>query len=341
MKTDEFAFFNQQLAAMLRDGIPLEGALKRLCQEMRAGVLREELLALEQSLSRGMPLAEALAPRQLPDLYKRLLVIGVKGNDLPGALTMLADYFQRQNQVWTRIRSMMTYPLIVLAVATLISILIAGVWVWYIGPSFKDVFAGMGVTMPAFTLFVFEILNSIWAFPLAIGLMTLAVVALFFVPACRDKIIWRLPAFNEAMVSRVSASIHLMLQQGTPPPEAIELAEKLETNPQVVADLQNWRQKLAGGTRKFSEVTAGSVVMPAMFGWLVSGAGENLAQGFKRAAEIYYARAVYRTEVALYTILPMASIFLGAVVISQAMLLIAMYLPLISMISNLSGDGGN
>ncbi|HEX7654636.1 MAG TPA: type II secretion system F family protein, partial [Verrucomicrobiae bacterium] len=66
MKTDEFAFFNQQLAAMLRDGIPLEGALKRLCQEMRAGVLREELLALEQSLSRGMPLAEALAPRQLP-----------------------------------------------------------------------------------------------------------------------------------------------------------------------------------------------------------------------------------------------------------------------------------
>jgi len=34
------AFFNQQLAAMLRDGIPLEGALRRLCQEMKAGSLR-------------------------------------------------------------------------------------------------------------------------------------------------------------------------------------------------------------------------------------------------------------------------------------------------------------
>jgi len=36
-ETRRFAFFNQQLAAMLRDGIPLEGALRRLCQEMRAG----------------------------------------------------------------------------------------------------------------------------------------------------------------------------------------------------------------------------------------------------------------------------------------------------------------
>ena len=128
MKTDEFAFFNQQLAAMLRDGIPLEGALKRLCADMRAGSLRDELQALETDLARGVPMAEALAPRQLPELYKRMIIVGVKGNDLPGALTMLADYFQRQNQVWTRLKSMMTYPLIVLLVALLISLVLAGAW---------------------------------------------------------------------------------------------------------------------------------------------------------------------------------------------------------------------
>jgi type II secretory pathway component PulF len=37
MNYDEFAFFNQQLAAMLREGIPLEGALKQLCAGMRGG----------------------------------------------------------------------------------------------------------------------------------------------------------------------------------------------------------------------------------------------------------------------------------------------------------------
>ena len=78
-------------------------------------------------------------------------------------------------------------------------------------------------------------------------------------------------------------------------------------------------------------------MIPPMFTWLVSGAGENLAEGFKRASEIYQSRAIYRTEVALYTVLPLASLFLGALVISQAMLVIAMFLPMIAMIGGLSG----
>ena len=97
MKLDEFAFFNQQLAAMLRDGIPLEGALRRLCQEMRAGSLRTELQTLEADLAKGTPMADALKGRQLPELYKRMIMVGVKSGDLPGALTMLADYLQQQH----------------------------------------------------------------------------------------------------------------------------------------------------------------------------------------------------------------------------------------------------
>jgi type IV pilus assembly protein PilC len=337
MKTDEFAFFNQQLAAMLRDGIPLEGALKRLCSEMRAGSLRNELQALETDLAKGTPMADALAPRQLPELYKRMIVVGVKGNDLPGALTMLADYFQRQNQVWTRLKSMMTYPLIVLIVALLISLVLSGAWAWVIGPAFKDIFAGMGVSLPGFTIFVFSTLESIWAFPAAIFIILLATLATIFLPVIREKILWHLPAFKEATVSRIASSIHLLLKNGVSLPEAISLAEQLETSPQAVADLKNWRQKLAHGTAKFSEVAAENKLIPPMFTWLVSGAGENLTEGFKRAAEVYHARAIYRTEVALYMVLPLASLFLGAVVISQAFLVISMFLPMIAMLGGLSG----
>ena len=85
MKLDEFAFFNQQLAAMLRDGIPLEGALQRLCQEMRRGKLRDELQSLEADLAKGTPMADALKGRQLPELYKRMIMVGVKSSDLRGA----------------------------------------------------------------------------------------------------------------------------------------------------------------------------------------------------------------------------------------------------------------
>src|SRR5581483_5145798 len=118
---------------MLRDGIPLEGALRRLCEEMRGGQLRDELQALEADLARGTPMEEALKPRQLPELYKRMVLVGVKGGDLPSALTMLADYFHQQSNVWMRLRALMVYPMIVLVVALVLSCFLSyllGHFIW-------------------------------------------------------------------------------------------------------------------------------------------------------------------------------------------------------------------
>jgi type II secretory pathway component PulF len=339
MNTDEFAFFNQQLAAMLRDGIPLEGALRRLCGEMRRGGLRDELSALEADLARGTPIADALAPRQLPELYKRMILVGVKGNDLPGALTMLADYFQRQNNVWIRLKSMMTYPLIVMFVAFLVSLALGFLWNCVIGPGMGDMYAGMGISMPGATLFALQTLQAIWVFPVVLGVMFILAAAVVFLPGLRGKYLWRLPAFKEATVSRIAASLALLLKNGVTLPEAIGLVEQLENSTAAAADLQGWRKKLAAGTVKFSEVAAGNRMIPPLFVWVVSSAGEDLTAGFNRAAEIYHSRALYRTEVALYSVLPIASLFLGAVVLSQAFLVISMFLPLIAMINNLSGGG--
>jgi type II secretory pathway component PulF len=337
MKYHEFAFFNQQLAAMLRDGIPLEGALRRLCQEMRAGSLRFELQALEADLAKGTPMADALAPRQLPELYKRMILVGVKSGDLPGALTMLADYFQRQSNVWIRLKSMMTYPLIVMFVAFLISLVLAFAWNCVIGPAFKDIYGGMGIVLPGATIFALQTLQTIWIFPVTLGILFLVMLSVIFLPTMRGKFLWRLPAFKEATVSRIASSLNLLMKNGVSLPDAVGLVEQLENNRAATADLQAWRKKLAAGVTKFSEVATGSKMMPPMFVWIVSGAGENLTEGFKRAAEIYHSRAIYRTEVALFSVLPITSLFLGAVVISQAFLVISMFLPMIAMTNSLSG----
>jgi type II secretory pathway component PulF len=337
MKLDEFAFFNQQLAAMLRDGIPLEGALRRLCQEMRAGTLRSELQALEADLAKGVPMADALKPRQLPELYKRMILVGVKSNDLPGALTMLADYFQRQSNVWTRLKSMMVYPLIVMFAAFLISAGLAFLWTCVIGPSMKEVFVGMGVRLPGATIFALSTLQAIWVFPALLGILFLFAAAVVFTSGFRGRFLWRLPAFKEAGIARIGASLTLLLKNGVNLPEAIGLVEQLETSPAAAADLQQWRKNLAAGTARFSEVAAVNRMIPPLFVWVVASAGEDLAAGFNRAAEIYHSRALYRTEVALYSVLPVASLFLGAIVLSQAFLVVSMFLPLISMVTNLSG----
>ena len=117
MNYDEFAFFNRQLAAMLKDGIPLEGAIKQLCADMRSGQLREQIELLEQDLAKGAPLKEAIAGRNLPEYYKRMVEVGVRANDLPGTLTLLADYYERANALWTRLKGLLVYPVIVVLVS--------------------------------------------------------------------------------------------------------------------------------------------------------------------------------------------------------------------------------
>jgi type IV pilus assembly protein PilC len=337
MKYDEFAFFNQQLAAMLRDGIPLEGALRRLCLEMRHSPTRAELQALEAELARGTPIGEALKPRQLPELYKRMILVGVKGGDLPGALTMLADYFQNQNNVWTRLRSMMTYPLIVMFVAFGVSLALAFFWTCIIGPSFMDMFSGMGIQLPVATQFALASLKSIWVFPVLLGLLFALIAAIVLLPGMRGQFLWRLPAFKEATVSRIASAVTLLLKSGVPLPEAIGLVEQLENSPAAAADLRQWRSRLASGVVKFSDIAAGNRLVPPMFVWIVASAGEDVTAGFNRAAEIYHARAIYRTEVALFSVLPIASLFLGALVVSQAFLVLSMFLPLIAMLNSLGG----
>jgi type II secretory pathway component PulF len=128
------------------------------------------------------------------------------------------------------------------------------------------------------------------------------------------------------------------LKNGVSLPDALGLVEQLENSPTAAADLRQWRTKLSAGVSKFSEVAAGSRLIPPMFVWIVSGAGENLTEGFQRAAEIYHSRAIYRTEVALFSVLPVASLFLGVVVISLAFMVISMFLPFFNLMTNLSGN---
>src|SRR5574342_507206 len=128
MNHDELAFANQQLAGMLKGGVPLEGALRRLCAEMQRGPLRTELQALEADLAKGTPLRDALAPRRLPAFYSAMLQVGAKSNDLPGVLTLLADYYHRTHLTWTRLKGLLVYPFIVLATALGVSVIVAVIY---------------------------------------------------------------------------------------------------------------------------------------------------------------------------------------------------------------------
>ncbi len=339
MKLDEFAFLNQQLAAMLHDGIPLEGALRQLCAEMRGGPLRSELEQLEADLAQGMPLKDALAARQLPDLYRRMLQVGARSNDLPGVLTLVADYYQQQHTLWTKLKGLMAYPAIVLFVAFLVSLVFYIVWSRVFLTSWTDAVFGMmeGAQLPAMTRASLPLVANLWVFPTFFGLLCALVVAAATVPGLRRSVRWRLPAFKEASLAQTASAFRLMLKGGIPLPDTIGLVEQLETNSRARTELASWQRNLAAGMTKFSQIAAGGRAFPPLFVWLVSSAGEDLAAGFQRAAEIYQGRAAYRSEVLLYAALPLAVLALGVMVLTQGWLLLSGFLVFIQLMNGLSG----
>src|SRR5215469_8427181 len=339
MNYDEFAFFNQQLAAMLRDGIPLEGALSRLCADMRKGPLRAELEQLERDLGAGKPLGDALRDRQLPNLYKRLVLVGAKSNDMPGALTLLADYYQNQHNLWTRLKGLMVYPSIVIVVAFLVSLLFYFAWTHFLVHAWNDFVFGLleGAQLPAMTRLSIPFLNNLWVFPLFFGCLCALIFAALFVPRFREAIGWRLPAFREARLANTASTIGLLLKSGVPLGDTIGMVGELETNSKTRVDLANWSRNLSAGMTKFSQIAGGGTVFPPLFVWLVSSAGEDMVAGFQQAAEIYRNRAAHRGEILLFAALPLSVLVLGIIILTQGWLIFSAFLVFMQLMNGIGG----
>lgn len=337
MNYDEFAFFNQQLAAMLRDGIPLEGALNRLCADMRQGKLRTELERLEADLANGKPLADALRDRQLPDLYKRLALVGAKSNDMPGALTLLADYYQNQHNLWTRLKGLMVYPSIVIVVAFLVSLVFYFAWTHFLLDAWKSFVFGImtGEQLPAMTRLSLPFLHNLWVFPLFFGLLCAFVLIAACVPAFREAIGWRLPAFREARLANIASTMGLLLRSGLPFSETVGVVRELETNAKTRHEISRWAKNLSSGMTKFSQIAGGGTVFPPLFVWLVSSAGEDLAGGFRQAADIYRNRATHRGEILLFAALPLSVLVLGIIILTQGWLVFSGFLVFVQLLDSI------
>jgi len=340
MNYDEFAFFNQQLAAMLRDGIPLEGALSRLSADMRRGELRGEVEALGVDLAKGRPLVDALGDRRLPDLYKRLMVAGAKGNDLPGALTLLADYYQNQHNLWTRLKGLMVYPGIVVVAAFLVSLIFFYAGNHFLLPAWTSLFSGImeGSELPAATRLSLPMLHNLWIFPAFFGTLCLALLAVLFVPRVRQAVGWRLPAFREARLANTASTIGLLLKGGLPLPDTFGLVGELETNSKTREEIGRWVKNLSSGMTKFSQIASGGRVFPPLFVWLVSSAGEDLVAGFRQAAEIYRNRATHRSEILLFAALPLSVLVLGIIILTQGWLIISGFIAFVQLMNAIGGD---
>lgn len=309
MKYDEFSFFNQQLAGMLKTGIPLEGSLKELTRSMRRGRVRRELEALRADLESGAPLPTALQKRKLPPLYIATLSAGAQTGSLPEILVLLADYYGRLQGITTRLKGLMVYPALILAGCFGLSTLLAVIFSGFFGEATEGFFPSS--YRPATTAL------AVWMPPLAFLAALLVVLGAIANSRLRAWLRWHFPGAKEASLAQSASAISILLSSGTSLDEALLLIQAMEKRTAAAADISRWREALREGRSRFSDMAVTNRIFPPLFVWLVSQGGEDLAAGFKRAAEIYSERATNRADMLLYAALPLTVAVLGFCVLGQ------------------------
>jgi type II secretory pathway component PulF len=175
-------------------------------------------------------------------------------------------------------------------------------------------------------------LIGIWCAPLLLGFTVVLLFVAVTVPRVRRALRWRLPAFKEASMAQAASALALMLKSGVPLDGALGLVERLERGTPAAIEIARWRQRLAVGRGKFSEMAADGRIFPPLFVWMVGQSGEDLPAGFQRAAEIYESRAGYRAETLLYSALPCSVLALGLVILSQIQPVVAAFISFMNTI---------
>jgi type IV pilus assembly protein PilC len=343
MKSEDLAFVNRQLAAMLQSGVPLEGSLRQLCGEMRRGRLRDELRALEADLARGTSFDDALAARQLPELYSRMLRAGARSQDLPQMLTLLADYYYQQHNLWSRLKGLMIYPAIVLAGCLCLSGLCGLVFSNLVKQDVGDMTAAYrdmleNGSLPALTHFVLShsmiVSLALWIPALVLAVAFAAVMLVLCVPPIRRWMRFYLPIVRDTAFAQFAATMSLMLHGGCPLRDTVAFLGQVEAGNRLGREMRHWLSRMQDGATRFVDIAGVKGLLPPFFKWLVASAGEDLPGGFQQAADLYQTRALRGRDFILYAALPAATIALGAVITVQVyclfVTLIGLFLPIVS-----------
>src|SRR5499427_411794 len=171
VKPNDFLLFNQQLAALLRAGIPILQAIAMLRRRATSARLRAVLEEVETAIRGGAALSQAFAAQgaTFPRIYTASILAGERSGALDEVLTRYVAYMRRSVGLRRKIRGALAYPAFLLAASFGMVIFLTV----YVVPKMSDLFTTFGNNLPTVTVIVLAISgwftrNAIWVVPTVI-----------------------------------------------------------------------------------------------------------------------------------------------------------------------------
>jgi type II secretory pathway component PulF len=297
-KMQELATFTNQLANLLKSGMPLTVALNSMTHLETKGIPASVSRQLKNDVTEGKGLSEAMAKQ--PVIFSKLYINMVKAGEQSGALVdvlrRMADHFERFSEVQAKFKSAMIYPLFVCCVGIAISIFFMTVML----PSFLKLFDGLHVQLPLTTRLLIKLNDFFKHFWWMLVLGVIAVVILFnrFRASDRGQRTldhWRLhvPIFGKVMrlhlFGQVSRTLATLLHNGVPVLTSLEITEQIISNSIVRDAITKARQEVSDG-KTLAQPLARSKLFPQLMVDLIQigeetgdvpGALNNLAETYE------------------------------------------------------------
>jgi type IV pilus assembly protein PilC len=340
VKANDFLLFNQQLAALLRAGIPILQAITMLRRRATSVRLRAVLEEVEEAIRGGAALSQAFAAQGavFPRIYTASILAGERSGALDEVLSRYVNYMRRSVGLRRKIRGALAYPMFLLFASLGMVIFL----VMYVVPRMSDLFAGFGGNLPFVTQIVLTLSgwltgNIFWFAPLLI--VTAVAVGIWSrTPGGRltlDRWKLKIPLAGKLLVqlsvAQAARSLATLLAGGITLVESWEIAAESITNLELRRRSSSILPLIREG-RSFTESLEMAGWLPALALDMV-GIGErsgSLREMLDEVATFYDAEAEVKLEQLTTTLEPAILVVMGGIVV---VILLAIYLPIIESIS--------
>ena len=239
VKLKDLAIFSRQFSTMVSSGLPMLRALATLETNTSSKTLAVAITEVRQDVERGSSLSAAMAkhPKAFNNLYVAMVKSGETGGVLDAVLDRLAGNLEREVSLRGRIKSAMTYPIVVLGFVTLIMMAM----LLFIVPQFKTIYAELNGTLPLPTRILLAVSDAVRT-KLPFVLVGLAVAIFLFrrwkkttkgrhaLDAFKLKVPIFGPLFQKTALSRFSRTLSVMSKSGVPIIQALDVVAETVNN---------------------------------------------------------------------------------------------------------------
>lgn len=345
VKLKDLAVFARQFATMSASGLSLLRSLAILEEQTPNPKLAQSLRDVRRDVESGLSLSASMAKQDkiFPRLMISMVAAGETGGFLDRALDRIAVNFEKDANLRAKIKSALTYPVIVLMFSGVMIIAV----LTFIVPIFENMFANLGGKLPLPTQVMVTLSHAMyWLAPLSIAVMIAGVIALkrklhndqrWRLKA--DKIKLRLPVFGKLLtkvaISRFSRNLGTLLAVGVPVMQSLEIVGATTGNA-VVGEAMKDVQKAVRDGQTMSTPLNQNPLFPAMVTQMIE-VGEETGQisaMLDKIADFYDHEVETATESLTAAIEPIMVVVMGAVV---GVMVICLYLPMFTIYQNIGG----